>query len=174
MVRVPSPVRIKAPVYGCLAAICAYECLRAFRKEKLNPSGRYEMLLAYVHASFMVAGFIFIAAGFITARFLKRKIWWLKLHRILGISGTCCVLSGVCFEFIHLSLISAGHFNVAHAYLGMLIVLLSLITPATGLIQIKMPGEASKIRPLHRWSGRAIMILMGINIVSGLYTAGII
>lgn len=132
------------------------------------------MLLTYVHASFMVAGFIFVVAGFITARFLKRKMWWLKLHKILGISSACCVLAGVCFESIHLSLISAGHFNVAHAYFGILIVVLSLITPSMGLIQIKIHGIASKIRPLHRWSGRVIILLMGINIISGLYTAGII
>jgi len=132
------------------------------------------VLLTYAHASFVAAGFIFMAAGFITARFLKRKMWWLKLHKIFGISGACCVLAGVCFESIHLSLIGAGHFNVPHACLGMLIILLSLITPAMGLMQIKMHGAASKIRILHRWSGRAIMILTGINIISGLYTAGII
>jgi hypothetical protein len=122
----------------------------------------------------MAAGFIFMAAGFISARFLKRKTWWLKLHRIFGISGACCVLLGVCFESIHLSLISAGHFNVAHAYLGTLIVLLSLITPAMGLMQVKMYGMASKIRPLHRWSGRTVIAMAGVNIISGLYTAGII
>ena len=121
----------------------------------------------------MASGFIFMASGFITARFLPRKIWRLKLHRIIGISGACCVLAGVCFESIHLSLISAGHFNVTHAYLGMLIAVLSLITPAMGLMQINLHNMASKIRPLHRWSGRVILMLMGINIISGLYTAGI-
>jgi len=132
------------------------------------------VILPYAHSLFMIAGFTIMIAGFITARFLKIKIWWLRLHKVLGISGVCFVLLGLCFVVIHLSLINAGHFTVPHTHLGLIVVFLSLVTPIMGLMQIKMYGMAVKIRTFHRWSGRTLLILMGINIISGLYTAGII
>lgn len=131
------------------------------------------MVLEYLHALFMVIGFSVMTAGFVSVRFFKRKSWWLKLHKNLGISSVFLLLTGLCFEIIHLSLIGAGHFNVLHARLGLIIVFLSLITLIMGLMQIKMHRTAKKIRPFHRWSGRVLIMLMFINIISGLYTLGL-
>jgi len=133
-----------------------------------------DTVLEYLHAFFMIAGFMFMTSGFVTARFLKGRLWWLKIHKMLGIHGVFLIIAGFCLEIIHLSLIGAGHFNVPHANIGLIIVVMSVLLPLLGFMQFKFREYASKIRFFHRWSGRILLALMGINIVSGLYTAGII
>ena len=115
-----------------------------------------------------------MATGFLTARFLKRRLWWLKLHKKFGITGTALLLTGLCLEIIHLSLIDAGHLNVLHSYIGIIIVLFSVVAPFLGFMQFKFPQNALIIKLFHRWSGRILLLLMGVNIISGLYTAGIL
>lgn len=132
------------------------------------------MLFIYIHASFMLAGFILMFAGMITARYLKKRLWWLVLHKLFGITGVCCLLLGISLISIHLHLINAGHLNISHAYLGVFIALVSVITPVMGYMQLKIHRITQKIKPVHRLSGRFVIVLMGVNIVSGLYLTGLV
>lgn len=132
------------------------------------------MLLTYIHGSFVSAGFLLMFAGMVTARFMKKKTWWFRLHKALGILGACFVFTGICFISLHLFLVSAGHFNLTHGYVGSFVALLSVVTAVMGFVMVKIYSIASKIRPVHRWMGRLVLLSMAANIVSGLYLMGII
>lgn len=132
------------------------------------------MLLTYIHGSLVSAGFLLMFAGMVTARFMKKKTWWFRLHKALGILGACFVLAGVCVISIHLCLIRAAHLNLTHGYIGSFVAILSVVTPIMGFVMVKIYNIASKIRPVHRWMGRLVLVSMAANIVSGLYLTGIL
>ena len=47
------------------------------------------------HALLVTTGFVVMLGGMLTARYMKRKSWWLKAHKTLGISGALLIISGV-------------------------------------------------------------------------------
>ncbi|MCX8110976.1 MAG: cytochrome b561 domain-containing protein [Syntrophorhabdaceae bacterium] len=128
----------------------------------------------YFHGFLMFIGFVAMIVGFITARFMKKKTWWLRLHKIVNIVGASSTFGGIIVMVIYISLTGGGHFNTIHAYLGFFIGFLSVITPVIGFLQIKAVRTRIKFRPIHRFSGRLLIILMFINIIMGLRIAGVI
>ncbi len=126
------------------------------------------------HGGFMTAALLFMAAGALTARFMKKKGWWLKVHRFLETAGYASLLAGLLAAVVMVSLFSGRHLALPHAWLGVIIAIGATGTFTMGLLQFKVPAEARKIRPLHRWSGRITIVLLIINILSGLTLIGII
>jgi len=127
-----------------------------------------------LHGGFMIAALLLMAAGAVTARFMKKKRWWLKIHRVLETAGYASLLAGLLAAVVMVSLFSGRHLALPHAWLGVIIVIGAAGTLAMGLLQFRMPAGARKIRPLHRWSGRITLMLLTINILSGLTLIGII
>lgn len=131
------------------------------------------MTFAYVHAGLMSIGFLLLFFGFVLARYMKRKRWWLKVHRVFGVSGASLTLLGFFIVVLRIYLAGRPHFTIAHAYVGLVIVILALMIPVLGFMQFKIREVSGKIRPIHRFSGWLILILMMINIVLGMHAAGI-
>lgn len=132
------------------------------------------MALGYTHAILMIVAFLGLFLGFTVARFMKKKSWWLKVHRSLGITGAILVLIGLFAVALQITLTGRSHFRIPHAYLGTFVVLLALLTPTLGLMMIRMRNKAGKLRTYHRWSGRTTLALMFVNVVAGLKLIGVI
>lgn len=132
------------------------------------------MPVYYIHALFLLIGFILILAGLTVARFFRKKRWWLKFHKIFNILGPACIITGVCVMTVHKFKTGGGHLGSLHAYIGLLIVILSILTPLIGYLQIKIHGIGPRLRQIHRISGRILVLIMVINILSGLRIAGIV
>lgn len=122
----------------------------------------------------MIVGFALMFSGFIAARFFKRKTWWFKLHRFFNITGACVVLAGVILMTLYLTITEGGHFNAIHSYIGFLIAVISIITPLIGFMQFKISNYTQKLKAVHRFTGRLLIILIFVNILSGLKISGII
>jgi hypothetical protein len=60
-----------------------------------------------------------------------------------------------------------------HGYAGIVIALLSIAMPVLGFMQLKIRKFAGKIRPIHRFFGWIMIIMMFINIILGMRIAGI-
>lgn len=127
-----------------------------------------------LHGGFMTVALLLMAAGAVTARFMKKKRWWLKAHRFLETAGYASLLAGLLAAVVMVSLFSGTHLALPHAWLGLIIVIGATGTFTMGLLQFRMPERARSIRPLHRWSGRITIALLTINILSGLTLIGII
>jgi hypothetical protein len=103
--------------------------------------------------------------------FARRKgPGWLKKHRALGVTGSTVAIAGAVTAFYMVSAASSVHFRVPpHAYVGSFIVLLLMLTPSFGLLQLKVAAERrGRVRGVHRLLGRALLLLMAVNILFGI------
>jgi len=126
------------------------------------------MILLYTHASLMCVGFMFLLAGFIIVRFMKRKTWWLKVHRLCGITGASCVIMGLSAVALDIFFAGGQHLRIPHSYIGIVAVVLAVATPFLGFMQFRFREHIQAIKGLHIWSGRITLLLMFINITLGL------
>ena len=119
------------------------------------------------HASLVILGFLLLVWGMTFAR--RKEKGWLKKHKLLGISGTSVAVAGMTMAAYMVSAASQEHLRVPHAYLGSFVILLLIITPALGLLQLRAAKEnKAKIRRIHRLFGRIALLLMALNILFGL------
>lgn len=132
------------------------------------------MAFLYAHAGFMVSGFLLLLMGVAAVRYFRRKRWWLKLHRYAGLAGSLAFLPGIIMAFLMVSQAGEAHLKLPHAWLGAAAVLLAIITPVLGQMQFHWKAKAQKLRGLHRWSGRLALTAVALNLLSGLWLAGII
>lgn len=130
--------------------------------------------LLYVHAVLMCIAFLLLLCGFLVARFLKRKSYWLKIHRPFGITGTAIAVLGAIAISLQVYLTGGEHLSVPHSYLGIVIVFLTIVIPVIGFLQFRLRGKAATLRIIHIWSGRIALVLMLLNILAGLKLAGLI
>ncbi len=127
-----------------------------------------------VHATLMTIGFILILIGVGIAKTQKKKKWWLKTHKIIGIFAAIISVAGLFLGFIMVSLSSGEHFRVPHAYIGVIAIIFVILTPILGFAALKVKEGKAKIRSIHRWIGRIAIVLMLLNIIFGLSLAGVI
>ena len=120
--------------------------------------------MLFYHAGFVIAGFAAAATGAALARFMKRKTWWLKAHRGLASAGVALLFCGIAAAFLKVELRGGVHIAFPHAYLGAVIFMFALITPTLGLLQFRFRQQAARIRVLHRWSGRLLLLLLALNV----------
>lgn len=131
-------------------------------------------MMIWVHAGSMTVAFILMMSGAVIVRFFKKKRWWLKAHRSVGLGGSVCALIGFTGAFVMVSLFEGSHVSVPHAYIGIITFLSALLTPTLGIMQFQFWRKAAVIRNIHRLSGWITIILMSVTIISGLIHVGII
>ncbi|UCG68420.1 MAG: hypothetical protein JSV09_11475 [Thermoplasmata archaeon] len=127
-----------------------------------------------IHAALLTVGFLLMLTGVIIAKAFKKRKWWLKTHKMLGIVGAILSILGLIMGFIMVQLSSGEHFRVPHAYVGFLAIIFAVLTLGLGFAQFKVKKNRKKIRMIHRWSGRITLVLMLLNIIFGLSLVGII
>ncbi|HOO89222.1 MAG TPA: hypothetical protein PLA74_00225 [Syntrophales bacterium] len=120
----------------------------------------------------MLTGFLSMVAGITIVLFMREKLWWLRAHRRLGTVAIVCLLLGFMAAVFMVARLTGRHFAVPHAWLGIITILSALGTYTAGLMQFKI--KIARVRLLHRWAGRGTFVLMILNIVSGLFLAGIL
>jgi len=126
-----------------------------------------------VHAGFMIAGFLSAASGAAIAKYFRKKKWWFTAHRGAGISGSLFVTTGFAVAVYMVSHSGGEHFSIPHTVHGLIVLLFALATPMLGFLQFRLTAHARQIRTVHRWAGRITIILMFVNIVSGLVISGL-
>lgn len=132
------------------------------------------ILLLQAHAVLMIFAFSIMLAGGIIARFMKKKVWWLKVHRSLGITGAIFFIVAIFAIALQITLTERAHFRVVHSWIGFVAFIFTLLTPTLGILQLKFRSVALRLRSFHRWSGRITLCLIVINIVLGLSMMGFI
>jgi hypothetical protein len=131
-------------------------------------------VLLYFHAGFMIAGLVLMTAGVTIARLMRKKTWWLRGHRAMGACGSLSVVCGFATALCMVADFGGPHFQVLHAWVGSLVVLSATTTPVLGQLQFVLKERRAEIRKIHRWAGAMTLILISLNILSGLVLAGII
>lgn len=131
-------------------------------------------MLLYLHAGFMITALSLMTAGVTVARLMRKKPWWLRCHRALGACGSLSVIGGFATALTMVAMSGDKHFEVLHAYWGAVVILAAAATPVLGQLQFVLKERRAEIRKAHRWAGAMTLILLSLNILSGLVLAGII
>jgi len=126
-----------------------------------------------IHGLLMGSGLgLMAAAGFIS-RFLKRRRWWLKAHRALGIAGAAVLIPGAVTAFRLVEASSGVHLDAPHTWFGAAALSLSWTAPILGLLAFRIRAHAVRLRTLHRWTGRLALAAAFLAALSGLRLAGV-
>ena len=70
------------------------------------------------HAALMAAGSLLVFTAFIVAATLRRKRWWLLLHRSAGLAGTSVILLGAVAAVAVIAFSTGRHLRAPHTWLG--------------------------------------------------------
>ena len=133
------------------------------------------MPLFLIHAALMAAGFLFVFTALIVAMTQRRKRWWLKIHKAIGLTGGSLMLLGAVTAVVAVASTPEGHhLRTPHTWLGGLTVLVAIITPTLGLLQFRIPGKVETLRVIHRLFGRILNLIAPVAILLGLRVAKII
>jgi len=131
-------------------------------------------VLLYLHAGFMITGMSLMTAGVFIARYMRKKPWWLRSHRALGICGVLSIALGFSTAVYMVAASGDEHFAVLHAWAGAVVILAAMATPILGQLQFTMKNRRTELRNAHRWAGAMTLILIPLNMISRLVLAGII
>jgi hypothetical protein len=128
-----------------------------------------------VHAILMGAAFLAMLIGMFISRYGKGKKWWFKTHRWLGRGGSMGALVALILSVVMISFTHGAHLSSLHAVLGAITIVLLLITPFLGARMMKREAKNKKaVRIVHRWMGRATLVMMAVTILFGLRISGLI
>ena len=122
----------------------------------------------------MISGLSLMTAGVTVARLMRKRPWWLRGHRGLGVCGSLSVVGGFATALYMVADNGGPHFEVLHAWVGALVVLAATATPVLGQLQFVLKERRTEIRKIHRRAGAITLILISLNIISGLVLAGVI
>ena len=118
------------------------------------------------HVLLVTTGVVVMLGGMLTARYMKKKSWWLKAHKSLAISGALLTISGFIVAAYMVSTYMGTYLVMEpHAYLGIAALALVVIAPIMGFMQFRIKDKRMHI--IHRWSGRLAIVMVLTNIASG-------
>jgi hypothetical protein len=123
--------------------------------------------LWYIHAGPMIVGFILMASGNGIVLLMRRKSWWFKAHRYLGIAGSLFALTGLMNGIFMVSVTTGDHLRVPHTYFGLITIIMISFTLSFGSMILRYPDKAKKFKSIHRWLGRIALTLMVITMFVG-------
>ena len=130
------------------------------------------MILFKLHAALMAAGFLSFFSALLVAATQRRKSWWLRRHRAVGILGTFFILSGISAAIAAVAAAATGHLRTPHTWLGALTIAAAVATPLLGLLQFKIRERTGRLRATHRLCGRILTGAALVTILFGLRMAG--
>jgi len=122
----------------------------------------------------MITGLSLMTSGVTFARLMRKKTWWLRCHRVLGACGSLSIVGGFATALYMVADFGGPHFEVLHAWVGSLVVLSATAAPVLGQLQFVLKERRAEIRKVHRWAGATTLILISLNMISGLVLAGVI
>ncbi len=130
-------------------------------------------MLILVHMVLMIAATVFFTAGIASAMFLRKKSYWLKMHKRFNSTGFFLLLTGGIMAFTNILINDSTHFNGLHQQLGLAAIILVSVTLFFGFYSFKATNKTI-VRAAHRWLGRISFLLILTTLVIGLISAGII
>lgn len=125
------------------------------------------------HIVFMSVAVVLMSTGVGIARFLRKKKWWLKVHRSLGILSALSTGLGLGSIILFVENTGGRHFTVPHAWVGLAAILGAFLVPILGQAFLKLKWKKQELRFFHRWGGRVTVSLMGIAALMGLRILGV-
>ncbi len=139
------------------------------------PSISWYSSLLPVHAALMATAFFCFLVSALLPIIGTRLKGWYRLHTWISGVGAILMIPAMGISYAMVSLSGGPHIRVPHAYLGILIAAVLLLVLGLAFIRNSVKIERKKqVRSIHLWLGRLLVILMALNILAGLNTAGLL
>jgi Eukaryotic cytochrome b561 len=130
-------------------------------------------MLILIHMLLMITAVVCFAAGIAAAMFLRKKNFWLKMHKNLNSAGFFLLLAGGVIAFVNILINNRAHLGSLHQQLGLATIILASVTLFFGFYSFKATNKIV-VRAAHRWLGRVSFLLILTALILGLILAGII
>jgi len=137
-------------------------------------SWSYSSLLP-IHAIMMSSAFfLFVLSAFLPLAGTRVKGWY-HLHILTSAAGGVLTILALGIAYAMVSLSGGPSLRVSHAWLGLLVLVVLFIVLGLAFIRRTVPVERKKLfRSIHLWLGRPLVLIMAVNIIAGLNTAGLL
>jgi hypothetical protein len=129
-------------------------------------------MLILIHMSLMIAAVVCFTIGIAAAMFLRKKSYWLKMHKNFNSAGFFLLLAGGVMAFTNIFTNNGTHFNGLHQQLGLAAIILTSVTLFFGFYSFRAINKIA-VRAAHRWLGRVSFLLILATLIIGLISAGI-
>jgi hypothetical protein len=126
----------------------------------------------FAHAALMAAGTIIIAVAAVIAMTQRKKRWWIKVHRPIGVAGAVSMMAGLFAIALLPDNQGSNLIPEIHGIVGVAALAMVCTAPILGLLMFRL--KKKWMRPAHRWAGRFAIIIALTNIALGLFMAGLI
>jgi hypothetical protein len=126
------------------------------------------MQLWQIHAGVMTSAFVILILTAILQRIFKTKNWRLRYHKLLGGLTAIVVLIGFSIAFYMVSTYSATHFNVPHAYVGLISIISSILVSIIGYERSLWKTNRTGFRKIHISIAVITAAIMILTIIMGL------
>ncbi len=127
-----------------------------------------------LHASAMALALLLMAVAAGVARFLRKKTWWLRTHRPLGIAAGVLAAGGLASALVFVGSAGGPHLRVLHAWVGLGALAAAFSAPFLGHGFLKSRKNKPLLRTLHHRAGWAAASLMALAAVLGLRLVGLL
>ncbi|HPX55322.1 MAG TPA: hypothetical protein PK425_02180 [Syntrophales bacterium] len=127
----------------------------------------------FIHMTLMSLGFLLLAGGVITVRYLKKKMGWFRLHKRQEVLSAIFFVAGAVAAVLMVELSGGGHLSVPHTWLGAVLIVLMAATLVVGFLQARVKNK-KRMRMIHRVMGRTAAVLSLAAVATGAVTAGMI
>jgi len=126
------------------------------------------------HAILMVTGLLCILVAGLIPVYGKGIAGWYRLHILTGVIGSLLVIPAIFLVFRATYLaVNPSAFTV-HVILGLLLLFSLLVALLLAIIRGHAGSHKGVIRSAHLWAGRAFIVLVVVNILTGLAAVGIL
>lgn len=125
------------------------------------------------HAAIMSFTTLLLIISMFIVRNRSRDRMWFPKHQTLGTVSPFLMLLGLGVISYMLTAQDQVHFEVSHAWWGIVVIVLIFTVPTIGFVMMKKPGSKIPLKKIHVWVGRLTILGMIAVIVSGLFTAGL-
>ncbi|OPX71596.1 MAG: Eukaryotic cytochrome b561 [Methanoregulaceae archaeon PtaB.Bin108] len=128
-----------------------------------------------IHAVMMsVAFLLFLLSALLPLAGRRIKAWY-RLHTLTSAFGGVLTILAMGIAYTMVSLSGGPNIRVPHAWLGLLMLVILFLILGLAFIRRNVPVERKKlVRSIHLWLGRLLVLIMAINIIAGLNTAGLL
>jgi len=127
-----------------------------------------------LHKIFVFAGTLGLMIGVCFAIFLRRKTYWLKVHKRCNSIAVVLLLAGILMAAAMIFQQSGEHFRGYHPAAGISAFILALTALGFGRYQFLAGSRKETIRTVHRFIGWITLLMLGLSVLTGLILAGII
>lgn len=126
-----------------------------------------------LHILLMIISTIGISAGVSSAMFLRKKKYWLQIHKSFNSLSLLGMSMGIIMAFLYVSGSGGKHIAGSHQITGLVAFIFAFITTFLGFHQFKAKNKVA-VRTTHRWLGRVSLGLLLTVIILGLILINIL